>query len=65
MDKELVIPLNATIRAATYERSLCRTCKHIVAAWSFCKPRIVRSGYADGYNYVAECNGYERETKQN
>lgn len=60
MNTSLVIPLNAPLREGTHPECICRTCKHIAADWSFCKPSIVESATTfDKYQVVRKCNGYE------
>lgn len=63
--KEVFIPFGAQLREGTHRECICRSCQHIAAEWSFCKPLISESKYTDDhYQVVTACRGYKKETRR-
>lgn len=61
MINDPVIPLDAPLRMGTHPECICRSCRHIAADWSWCKPRITELSKSADHKYtvVKQCSGYE------
>lgn len=59
MKNTLVILLDALLDC-THDQSICKTCTHLAADWSYCRPLIIQQTMSDeGKPTVLECGGYQ------